>query len=376
MNNILLRRRSLIGQLLSFGRVLREEGFKVTTARLYDSIRGLAFIHVADKIQFRSLLRANLVSNQDEFGRFDGIFDEFWARYLELEYGTALETSGEEGKEEQADTLVVPIGPEDVAEGETEMVGASLEKVQIEKDFTELNPKEMERIEALVLRLGRKLGHRLGRRYKATKKVDRVDFRTSFRGALSHGGELIKLRYRKRKPKKNRIYLLLDVSGSMDIYGHFFLVFMYALQKVLADVHPFVFSTDATYIRSYIKTAHYKEALNRIRTLDVNWSGGTDIGTSLMHFYQRHMWSASRSRAVVVIVSDGWDRGNPKVLEDAMNLIHRRCRKLLWLNPLLSSSSYEPICQGMRTALPHVDYFLPFYNVESLAELCRIVEAM
>jgi uncharacterized protein with von Willebrand factor type A (vWA) domain len=162
----------------------------------------------------------------------------------------------------------------------------------------------------------------------------------------------------------------------MDIYNRFFVIFMYGLQQALANARCFVFSTYLTWVTHYLKSAQFHEAWKRIQSMSVNWSGGTEIGSSLMQLYSEHLGSGSAHRAVVIIVSDGWDRGSPEILNEAMGLIHQRCRHLFWLNPLLSTQSYEPVCTGMRTALPYIDSFLPFDSLDSLVHLCQKIETI
>ncbi|MFH1242216.1 MAG: VWA domain-containing protein [Pseudomonadota bacterium] len=362
----------LIEAILLFCRRLQKSGFKTTPARVHDVLKGLSFIHIGDKSEFRILLQANLVSSRDELALFKALFQEFW-------HGTFGELftfqGGEEGVEDEWRRSVLELENETKDEGETERVGASLEVVEKTKDFSEIDARELKEVEFLVLRIARQLGYRLGRRFKAARMARLIDFRRSFHQSLRHGGELLELGYRKRRLRHPyRIYLLLDISGSMDIYGHFFLLFMYGLQRILFEAETFVFSTFLTCATPYLRRFSFEEALRRIQTQSVNWSGGTDIGTSLMQFYTRHLSDSQHSKSVVIIVSDGWDRGNLEELGRAMKLIRLQAHEIFWLNPLAGSPEYEPLCQGMRCVLPHVDHFLPFHNLESLASICHRLE--
>ena len=362
----------LADAILLFGRHLRESGFKVTPARIQDVVKGLNFIQIGDKRQFRNLLQTNLVSSRDELALFKALFDAFWRG----EFGAYITFPGaEEEVEDERRRTVVELETITSDDADSEYIGASLEVVERGKDFSKLDPRELKKVERLVLRIARRLGHRLGRRFKAAKRARQIDFRRSFRQSLRHGGEILEFRYRKRRPRHPyRLYLLLDISGSMDIYGHFFLVFMYGLQRVLFEAETFVFSTYLTCVSPYLRRFSFDEALRKIQCLSVNWSGGTDIGTSLMQFYTNHLNQQDNSNSVVIIVSDGWDRGDADRLERVMKLIRSRAREIFWLNPLLGSPQYEPLCRGMRCALPHVDHFLPFYNLESLTRICNDLE--
>ena len=329
-------------------------------------------IRIGDKREFRILLQANLVSNREELGPFNKLFESFWGERPDQSHNWPC---GEEVEApESKKTLVVLEGGES-DETETERIGASLEIVDRSKDFSRLDPGELKEVERLVLRIARRLGYKLARRFKMARKGRIIDFRSSFRRSLRHGGELLDLRYRRRRLRRlGKIYLLLDISGSMDVYGHFFFVFMYGLQRALYEAETFVFSTFLTHVTSYLKRFDFQRAIEHIQSLSVNWSGGTDIGTSLTQLYLRHLGQEMDSRTVLIIVSDGWDRGDRGQLERAMKLIRRQAGEIFWLNPLLASPDYEPICRGMRCALPFVDHFLPFYNLESLIRICNQLE--
>ncbi len=362
----------MMGAILLFSRRLRKSGFKATPARVQDVLKGLKYVSIGDKEQFRVLLQANLVSSRDELSLFNALFDAFWKG----EWGDFLPFPGEEGKgEDEFGQSIVELDDETSDEGERELVGASLEVIERAKDFSRFSPSELKEVERLVLRMARRLGFRLGRRLKAVRRASKIDFRQSFRHSLRHGGELLELRYRKRRANRPyRLYLLVDISGSMDIYGYFFLLFMYGLQRILFEAETFVFSTYLTCTTPFLRRFPFEEALQRIHAMSVNWSGGTDIGRSLMQFYTGYLSEAGHSRSVVVIISDGWDRGDLQELEQSMKLVGQQAREIFWLNPLAGSPQYEPLCQGMRCALPHVDHFLPFHNLESLARICNWLE--
>jgi uncharacterized protein with von Willebrand factor type A (vWA) domain len=410
-----LSRQNLLEAVILFGHQLREVGFKVTPAHLEDALRGLLLIQIGEREQFRAALRANLVSSVEDLVLFDAIFQTFWGEEEDAEQGLGgggpdeeSFKAGEEGPgtnegEEEGDThepgeggsdkefleageegggtntgndadCILNLESGEPGDGEPERVRASLGVVEARKDFSQLSTKELSRVEALVIRLARRLGHRLGRRFQIAENARKIDFRRSYRSALRYGGELLELRYRRPKPVRNRIHLLLDISGSMEVYGHFFLLFMYGLQQALARAQCFVFSTNLTYVTPYLKSSSFRESWERIQSLPINWSGGTDIGTSITQFYADHLGLGAASRSVVIIVSDGWDRGSAQRLDEAMGLVHQRCRHLFWLNPLLASPCYEPLCRGMSVALSHVDSFLPLYSLDSLVQLCHKIE--
>ncbi len=363
--------RNLVNALIHFGYYLREAGYKVTSAHLRDALRGLSWIQLDSKWQFKNLLRANLASGPGEFIRFDELFFQFWEKK-----GAPIENPDQTLLVEPPDGDMQPLALGEMPPGDEEpdRVKAGLEEVVARKDFIGLEATAWDEIEAMILKLARRLGRRLSRRYKPSTKGGRVDIRLSLRRALGRGGELVTLRHRERKIRRNRLYTLLDISGSMDIYGYFFLVFMYGLQRTLKNARSYLFSTRLSPVTRLLKSHPLTEAYTNALDLDVNWSGGTDMGTSLLQFAHDHLLPDASSRGVMLLLSDGWDCGDARQLEEAIKIIRRHCRKVIWLNPLLAFPDYQPICQGARVVLPYVDYFLPFYSIRSLEEVCRVLQ--
>jgi uncharacterized protein len=177
------------------------------------------------------------------------------------------------------------------------------------------------------------------------------------------------LRYRERKPRPHRLITLLDISGSMSPYSLFLLKFLYALQKQFRQVETFLFSTALVDITSLFRKQHFEDALHSLSQQPAGWSGGTNIGGSLREFNQAHRRKLRSSDTWFVILSDGWDTGEPGVLAAELGAVKRRVRRLIWLNPLLGLKDYQPITAGMKAALPHVDVFAPAHNLESLLAL-------
>jgi len=182
---------------------------------------------------------------------------------------------------------------------------------------------------------------------------------------------MIELRMKQVKPKPLRIIFFCDVSGSMDIYSQFFLLFMYGLQNYYPYCQTFVFSTRLNHITSLLKRRDFKETLNLLSQRVLDWSGGTNIGLALHQLHQHHSELLHPNRTLFLIFSDGWDRGDIKLLDLEMKTLKTRVKRLIWLNPLLSSHHYQPLCKGISTALPYLDHFLPCHNFTSLKNLSR-----
>jgi len=282
----------------------------------------------------------------------------------ENEHGT---NPPDAGQEKQAQ-----IALDDWEEGEEaddeplEVPGLSNREVLMERDFSTFPAEELDEVARLTVLIAKRLARRISRRRKPTRRGGIVDLRRSMRANLMKG-EIIELRRRARRRRKVRLVLLCDVSGSMDLYSRFLLQFLYALQNVFGRVETFTFATRLTRVSDLLRGPSYKRALRRLTEVR-DWSGGTRIGEAIRDFNQEWGRLVDR-RTIVLILSDGWDTGEPDVLAQEMLTLKRRAGRVLWLNPLLGNPSYEPLTRGMAAALPLVDHFAAAHNLSSLREL-------
>lgn len=380
--------RGTVVNILAFSRVLKELGVMIGLNQVIDSNRALHHVDLGSRDEFRAALRANLVSDREQLPVFDRAFDLFWRARPEADPDAPSDIplppddadlqDGEQA--ESTEELIAELaGAERGREGDTEPIavptyspGESLSK----KDFSDLGIEESRAISRAILLIATKIATQMSRRKKRGHKGRQVDPRWTMRKSLKYGGEVVELVKRKRRIKKTRVVLLCDVSGSMDCYSRFLIQFMYGLQNELWGVETFVFSTSLSRITHLIRTKEIAGALERISHSVVGWSGGTNIGRSLATFNRDFAPSLVTHRTVVVIISDGWDRGDVSLLEHEMQSIKRRCYKVLWLNPLLASENYEPLCKGMQAALPYLDLFLSVNNLNSLVALGRTLQRM
>ncbi len=249
--------------------------------------------------------------------------------------------------------------------------GASAQQRLKKVDFSEVPRDDLAALEELSLRLLRRMSQRLSRRLVNSNLAGRIDLRRSIRRSIAYGGEPIVLAYKGKKPRKNKLVVLLDISGSMNFYSLFLLRFAYALQAHFQRVDTFLFSTHVVEISDLLRTRQLAEALRRLSQQAMGWSGGTKIGESLRQFNQRYARKLLSRDTTFIILSDGWDTGEPEVLASQLRAARRRAQRILWLNPLLGLKDYRPITRGMAAALPHVDVFAPAHNLESLLALER-----
>ena len=234
------------------------------------------------------------------------------------------------------------------------------------QDFSTFGPDQLDEVLRLTLRIARRLARRITRRRRPARRRGRVDLRRTLRANLTRS-DLIDLRFRERKRRKARLVLLCDVSGSMDLYSRFLLQFLYAVQNVFGRVETFTFSTRLTRVTEHLRALTYRQMLRRLGEVR-DWSGGTKIGESLAEFNRGWARLVDR-RTIVIILSDGWDTGEPEALANELLRIKRRAARVIWLNPLLGNPSYEPLTRGMAAALPLVDEFAAAHNLAALRDL-------
>src|SRR3990172_35977 len=284
--------RDLTRAMLAFGAMLRASGMPVTTSAVMDAVRALEAVDLMDRAEVYLALRTVLMSRIEEQPAFDRCFEAFWRFHAEEGQGLGGPGAGR------------PPFPE---EGGGAGVG-----VQI---------------------AGRR-ARRVSRRRKPTRRGGVIDLRRSMRANLMKG-EIIELRRRARRRRKVRLVLLCDVSGSMDLYSRFLLQFLYALQNVFGRVETFTFATRLTRVSDLLRGPSYKGALRRLTEVR-DWYGGTRIGDSIREFNQTWGRLVDR-RTIVLLLSDGWDTGEPDVLAQEMLTLKRRAARVIWLNPLLGN---------------------------------------
>ena len=227
-----------------------------------------------------------------------------------------------------------------------------------------------------ISKLLQSLSHRLSRRFKYTLHGKEISLRKILRKNMQFGGELILLDFKKKKLKKRRVIFLCDISGSMDIYTLMILQFIHALKRIDRRTEIFFFSTDLSRGTHQFDEDDFGFAISKLPEAVVDWGGGTRIGHCLRHFNQTYGRRLLSSKSIVMIFSDGWDRGEVNVLEEQMARLKRKADKIIWLNPLSGARDYQPICQGMSAALPYVDYFLPLGALHDLKRLGRMLEKL
>lgn len=352
-------------QIVNFCRFLRDQGFGAGVSETLDSLRAAPLVP-ADSVRFA--LRAELCSCQEDWGRFDDLFDEFWYGNREQRPHPHLPPRHEERSTWALIRANSASSPR--AEEETKQVsGASLWERLRKADFSEVPQSDQEALEHLAERLMKRVTFRLSRRLQISETGTRVDLRRTIRRSIARGGDPVELRYKGKKPQQARLVILLDVSGSMSLYSFFLLRFAHALQKHFKNAGTFVFSTSLVDITSVLCHEHLPVAMRILSQKAIGWTGGTRIGQSLREFNQRHARRTLTSDTLFMILSDGWDTGEPETLATELAATRRRVKKLIWLNPLLALEDYQPSTRGMAAALPYIDVFAAAHSLDSLLDL-------
>jgi uncharacterized protein with von Willebrand factor type A (vWA) domain len=380
---------SMFAHVVKFSRVLHHAGVEVNSSNLIDLCRSFAHIDIRSRRDFYEAAKCTLISSRDSLDVFQLAFHQYWDG-LELPLPDK-EVPGDEADDEQtgqpqrplrkreaeaAETQDGQTGEPSDTESDPEQVGYSDRELLVKKDFAAMSEEEMEQARKLVAELIAVLFNRRNRRFEPAKKAGNLDFRRMYRHSMPYGEYCTKLYYRNHPLKKTRLLMICDVSGSMERYSRFLIQLISVMADKLADLEVALFSTRMTHFTPYLQANNVQELITQISAQVHDWAGGTNIGGSLREFNRFYADKMLHSNSVAVILSDGWDRGDAKVMRTELEVLKRRVQSLIWLNPLMGKKDYEPLCRGIRTALPFLDHFLPVHNLESLAEVIRTLQAI
>jgi uncharacterized protein with von Willebrand factor type A (vWA) domain len=365
--------------LIVFGRLLRRGGIDVHVGRMIDVTEALQHVDLASRDEVYHTCRALLVHRHDQLAVFDRAFDLFWR-------GHSGRSTSVDGAARPGDPNRGPGQAEWPPHGEIEppdagsAVPALIQTwsdvgVLADKDFGEFTADEIVRARIALDRLVWTPGERRTRRWVAGRG-SRVDLRRALARSLRTGGDVIVLPRRTRRIRPRPMVLLCDVSGSMERYSRMLLHFAHALTRRQRRVEAFLFSTELTRITMQLRARRIGDAVTAVTKAVPDWSGGTRIGAALRQFHQRWTRRALRGGPVVLLISDGWDRGDPDVLRAHVARLQRSCHRLIWLNPLIGSVGYEPLTRGLQAALPFVDDFLPARTLTNLGDLALHLNAL
>ena len=376
----------LLHNLLHFTRLLHRLGLDVQAGRAREVAAALAHVDVGRRTDFYHTLRSLLIHRADDLAVFDEAFRVFWRRphgdWTERDLSAMGEKRRSGAPEYESEA------PESNAEGEGGERRASyqVERMAVlsysdreslyAKDFEQFTEDELAAAERMMANLDWDLGERTSKRW-TPGRGPALDLRRAVRANMRYGGELIDLPERRRKTKRRPLILLCDVSGSMERYSRMLLHFVHALTGGrLGRVESFAFATRLTRITRQLVTRKAEVAVPRLPRTIADFGGGTRIGDALRTFNVEWARRVRGQGPVMLLISDGWDRGEPDRLRTEIARLQRCCHRLIWLNPLLGSPDYVPLTRGMQAALPSIGDFLPVHNLASLEALARHLNSL
>src|SRR5882757_2456757 len=380
--------RLVSGKLAAFLKTLRNNGFAVGLAEGQDAAALMTEGYVKRPGLLRSAFKHLFSARKSDWEKFDGIFDAFW---LGKRVRSRSTTSGSTksannpplkslpntrpeqraGSDSAMDQVPSADGAYDIdRSGEGRMEGASRADQLAEIDFRKMaDPEQIEEAHAAAAHLAQTMRTRLTRRDLARRRGYRLDLRRTIHGNISHGGVPISLVSRRRKEKPLRLVVLLDASGSMSMYTGVFLRFIHGVLDEFREAEAFLFHTRLAYVSDAMKEKDAGRALDRLSIMAQGAGGGTRIGESLQTFNRWHAARVIHSRTVVMIVSDGYETGDAALLGREMAALAKRCRRIVWLNPMMAWDGYAPEAAGIKAALPHIDLYAPANTLKSLTAL-------
>ncbi|MGH9143272.1 MAG: vWA domain-containing protein [Vicinamibacterales bacterium] len=389
----------LLDNLLIFGRVLRHAGVQVHSGRLVELVEALGCVHLGVRDDVYHVCRALLVQHQDQIAIFDLAFAVFWREHQvgqpgrdgrETLSGEPISSAANIGNEPAPDGLEGSPASDaasglDRLEDDADDAADRTREIRLKtwsdagalvaKDFAAFTTAEIAEGRVLLSRLVWQPGKRRTRRWIRGRGA-RIDLRRAIADSLRSGGEVVRLPQRKRRQRSRPLVLLCDVSGSMERYSRMLLHFAHALTQRHQHVETFLFSTRLTRVTRELRTSGPNDALAAVFGSVADWSGGTRIGAVMKEFHQRWNRRVMHGGPVVLLISDGWDRGDPLELGDQIARLQRSCHRLIWLSPLIGTANYAPLTRGLQAALPFVDDFLPVRTLNNLTQLAIHLNAL
>ncbi|WP_259779959.1 vWA domain-containing protein [Aestuariispira ectoiniformans] len=378
----------LADNIMHFGRVLRRAGLPVGPGKILDAINAVTTVGVTSREDFYWALHAVFVNRRDQREVFDQAFHVFWRNPNLLEKMLSVLLPSFKGDEvtQQESTLsrrvAEAMAQEQSKEGEGSESAEQEEELELDatltfsgrevlnnKDFEKMTTQELAEARDSIKRLLLPLGKVKTRRFERHSTGPKLDMHATMRASVRRGGDMILMRRKRPRQIPPPLVILCDISGSMDRYARMLLHFMHALTNDRDRVHTFLFGTRLTNITRYLRYKDPDDAIDRVTEAVEDWSGGTRIGQTLHDFNKNWSRRVLGQGAVVLLITDGLDRDGAAGLSDEMARLHRSCRRLIWLNPLLRYDQYSPKSLGARAMMRHVDEFRPIHNLESLSQL-------
>lgn len=377
---IIKRQTSFSANLLVFCRYLRQHQFTIGPAEIKDALLAVELVAPwSEATHLETCLQAVLCKSPKQLQKFSKLYKRYWqeldravdSKLKEAEEPSEKSTS-ENNRHQQTSLQAIKswlYGNKN--EETTETASYSAQEVNGGRGFPEFDERELQEVFKLVQQLVAKIANRRSRRFSKSHRKATLDMKQTIRRNLFKGEELLYLNYKAKKKNQIKVVLICDVSRSMELYSRFLLQFMFAFQKLFNRIDAFVFSTRLYHISEELNAENMDSALSAIMEKVHSWSGGTQIGSSLEAFCKNYGHKILTNKTLTIILSDGWDNGDPELVVTHMKYIKNRSLKVLWLNPLAGNTNWKPDVQAMRAALPYLDGLLPFHNLKDLQEVVK-----
>ncbi len=383
----LLHSQNLAEQIVAFGRILRAAGLDVGTAQIIDALQAVKITGLRSRADFYQALYSVFITRHEQVELFRQAFALFFgaARQTRFIDGQILQRQEVMAARHRLSPRVRKAFDEEWGadndgerhterdESEQHALNYSAWEVLRRKDFAEFTSEEIAQAKQMLADMSWSPERRRTRRFTPSASGRHIDMRRSMRHAFRNQGEVLRLKRKVPDSRLRQVTILCDISGSMERYSRMLLHFMHVFSGSGRQVETFVFGTRLTRITRTLRHRDIDDAVAGVASKVNDWAGGTRIGEALKAFNFQWARRVLRSGAVVLIISDGWDRGDIPLLHCEMQRLARSCRRLVWLNPLLGQQDYQPLTRGMQAALPYIDDFLPVHNLASLQELGKIL---
>lgn len=355
-------------------RFLRKKSFTISATEEADALTAVSYLPIHAEDYFREALRAVLTKSQFQQAKFNQYYYEFKEQLKKATDSKVKEFPEEKKQPEKKNKATQFEALKDwlnltPSEEEKEIAAHSDIEVLSKKDFLDLSEDEMRFMLRVLQKMARKLAHQKSRLRKVSKRRHCLDLKQTIRANMRKGGEIQQLVFSQKKDRKLKLVLLCDVSRSMDLYSRFFIHLMYAFQNAYDKIETLVFSTALHRVSEILENNEFDKAFRTISERVPHWSGGTTIGSCLQDFTQNYGHGMLDKKTIVLILSDGWDTGEPEIMKEAMKSIYKKSKKVIWLNPLAGSPDFSPEAIGMKTALPYIDVLASAHNLESLKQV-------
>lgn len=368
-----MSQRTSVAELAEFSGALRARGLVVTADQTADMARALQLVDLSSRSQSKASLQALAITDPAQISMFDEEFEKFFTQYSD-----AIVVSRNPDKTESLSSASYSLqGEVGTSESEVnEQAGASAVERVTTRDFADLDDEDLAEAKRLIsTMIWRPTDYRT-RRWKSAKGGRRPDMRRTLRRAVGPTGDMMVMDWKVREKKQRPLIVIADISGSMEKYSDIFLVFAHAARRRLSNVEVFTFSTHLSRVTEQMGRFDSKAALERVAAHVTDWSGGTQIGEALAEWNRRWSRRLARGGPVALILSDGWDCGDPALLSLEMGRLSRSVHQVVWLNPLAARSEYQPLTRGMQAVLPHIDHLVPAASVNDFEGVVRLLDSI